>query len=97
MVMSKAGSEVILKTLLGREHEIDVEGLPWGPEEESTPAGIETVVAAPEVRPARGARIEVIEVKRERGGTRRVVVDSYSNPEDEEEHAVVVIKDEPND
>lgn len=97
MVMSKAGSEVILKTLLGREHEIDVEGLPWGPEEESTPAGIETVVAAPEVRPARGARIEVIEIKRERGGTRRVVVDSYSNPEDEVEDAVVVIKDEPNE
>lgn len=97
MVMSKAGSEVILKTLLGREHEIDVEALPWGPEEESTPAGIETVVAAAEIRPARGARIEVVEVKRERGGTRRVVVDSYSNPEDGEEDAVVVIKDEPND
>ena len=97
MVMSKAGSEVILKTLLGREDEIDIEALPWGPEEESTPAGIETVVAASEVRPARGTRLEVIEVKRERGGTRRVVVDSFGNPEDEREDDIVVIKEEPND
>ena len=97
MVMSKAGSEVILKTLLGREDEIDIEALPWGPEEESTPAGIETVVAASEVRPARGTRLEVIEVKRERGGIRRVVVDSFGNPEDEREDDVVVIKEEPND
>lgn len=97
MVMSKAGSEVILKTLLGREKDIDVDALPWGPEEESTPAGIETVVAASEVRPARGTRLEVIEVKRERGGTRRVVVDTYGNPEDEAEDDVVVIKDEPDE
>lgn len=97
MVMSKAGSEVILKTLLGREHEIDIESLPWGPEDESTPAGIETVVAASEIRPARGTRIDVVEVKREGGGTRRVVVDSLGNPEDEGEDDVVVVKDEPDD
>ncbi|KAL8825562.1 MAG: hypothetical protein Q9191_004332, partial [Dirinaria sp. TL-2023a] len=48
MVMSKAGSEVILKSLLGREAEIDVEALPWGPEDERVPAGIETVVEAQE-------------------------------------------------
>ena len=30
IVTSKAGCEVILKCLLGREGEIDVEGLPWG-------------------------------------------------------------------
>ncbi|KAK5138231.1 hypothetical protein LTR08_004927 [Meristemomyces frigidus] len=42
-VMSKVGAGVILKALLGRE--IDVEGLPWGDEEEC-PAGIETVVVA---------------------------------------------------
>ncbi|KAI9756664.1 MAG: hypothetical protein M4579_003753 [Chaenotheca gracillima] len=63
IVMSKAGSEVILKTLLNRE--IDIDALPWGPEDESVPAGIETVVVAEEVRPRRGTRIEVVEVKRE--------------------------------
>ncbi|KAF1982699.1 P-loop containing nucleoside triphosphate hydrolase protein [Aulographum hederae CBS 113979] len=61
-VMSKAGGEVILKSLLGWE--IDIDALPWGLEETS-PAGIETVVAAEEVRPARGKDLEVVEVKRE--------------------------------
>ena len=51
VVMSKAGGEVILKTLLGRE--IDIDALPCG-EEERTPAGIETICLAHEVRPARG-------------------------------------------
>ena len=64
MVMSKAGAGVILKTLLGREVEIDIDALPWG-EEETTPAGIETVSVAEEVRPARGRRLEVVEVKRD--------------------------------
>ena len=95
MVMSKAGSEVILKSLLGREKEIDVDSLPMG-EEEQTPAGIETVVAAEEVRPARGSRIEVIEVKREPDGCRRVVVGSCDGPRNEQ-HDVLVIKDEPQD
>ncbi|KAI1756639.1 hypothetical protein F4782DRAFT_275032 [Xylaria castorea] len=49
-VMSKAGSSVILKSLL--DMEIDVDALPMGPEELS-PAGIETVVLAKPV-PARG-------------------------------------------
>ncbi|KAL8731419.1 MAG: hypothetical protein Q9166_003394 [cf. Caloplaca sp. 2 TL-2023] len=61
VVMSKAGSEVILKCLLGREGEIDVENLPWGPDDERAPAGIETVVVAGEVPMARGVR----EVERE--------------------------------
>lgn len=39
MVMSKSGSEVILKCLMGRENEIDIEALPWGPESERVPAG----------------------------------------------------------
>ncbi|KAK1755794.1 hypothetical protein QBC47DRAFT_344326 [Echria macrotheca] len=47
-VMSKAGSEVVLRSLLGME--IDVESLPMGPEEGS-PAGVETVVLAEPVRP----------------------------------------------
>lgn len=95
MVMSKAGSEVILKTLLGREKEIDVDSLPMG-EEEQTPAGIETVVPAEEIRPARGSRIEVIEIKREPDGSRRVVVDSCDGAGDEQ-HEVLTIKDEPKD
>ncbi|KAI9888410.1 MAG: hypothetical protein M1814_000502 [Vezdaea aestivalis] len=57
IVMSKAGGEVILKTLLGVE--IDVEALPMGPEA-MTPAGIETVILADEVRPRAGRRVDVI-------------------------------------
>jgi DEAD/DEAH box helicase domain-containing protein len=58
-VMSKAGSEVILKSLLNME--IDIDALPMGPEDFS-PAGIETVVLAQPVLP-RG-RMEVLEVER---------------------------------
>lgn len=65
LVMSKAGSEVILKCLQGREGDIDVDALPWG-EEESVPAGIETVVLAEEVSAGPGVRIDEIVVKRER-------------------------------
>ncbi|MCJ1436694.1 hypothetical protein MMC27_006075 [Xylographa pallens] len=94
-VMSKAGSEVILKCLLGRQAEIDIEALPWG-EEERVPAGVETVIAAEEIRPRRGARVEVVEVKREGGGSRRVVVGEEGEAEAAEEE-VVVVKDEPAD
>jgi DEAD/DEAH box helicase domain-containing protein len=69
-VMSKAGSEVILKSLLNME--IDVDALPMGPEEGS-PAGIETVVLANPVLP-RG-RMDVMEVIRGSGNDERVVVD----------------------
>ena len=68
VVMSKAGSEVILKSLLGREAEIDVQALPWGPEDESNPAGIETVVAAEEVPLAHGRTVEDIKVSLPRNG-----------------------------
>ncbi|MCJ1297485.1 hypothetical protein MMC08_000272 [Hypocenomyce scalaris] len=98
VVMSKAGSEVILKSLLNQE--IDVDALPWGPEEE-VPAGIETVIAAEEIRPARGKRVEVVEVKRESGGVSRVVVGEVGDVMGEatraEEEDVVVVKDEPID
>ncbi|KAI2618794.1 P-loop containing nucleoside triphosphate hydrolase protein [Hypoxylon sp. NC1633] len=61
-VMSKAGSEVIIKTLLNME--IDVDSLPMGPEDMS-PAGIETVVLAKPV-PSRGQRfVDSIEFKSE--------------------------------
>jgi len=94
-VMSKAGSEVILKSLLGME--IDVDALPWGPEDERVPAGIETIVMAEEVRPARGRRVEVVEVKREEGGVRKVVVGTVDGEGmvDGEGGDVVVVKDEP--
>ncbi len=94
-VMSKAGSEVILKSFLGME--IDVDALPWGPEDERVPAGIETIVMAEEVRPARGRRVEVVEVKREEGGVRKVVVGTVDGEGmvDGEGGDVVVVKDEP--
>lgn len=96
-VMSKAGAEVVLKSLLNRE--IDVESLPWGPEEEGVPAGIETVVVAEEVRPARGRRVEVVEVKREGGGGRRVVVgeEEGCGAGDIDGGEVIEIKEEPTD
>lgn len=61
MIMSKAGSEVILKCLLGRFHQIDVSKLPWGPEDENVPAGIETTIPAPMVRPAKGFNFDAID------------------------------------
>ena len=70
-VMSKAGSEVILKSLLNWE--IDIDALPMG-EEEKTPAGVETVILAPTIRPAAGQKVDIVEIKREDGGTERVVV-----------------------
>jgi DEAD/DEAH box helicase domain-containing protein len=88
-VMSKAGSEVILKSLLGME--IDVEALPMGPEEFS-PAGIETVVVATTVGPRHGRLVEVVEVKREGGGKEVIVVDEVDEQGLERE---VMIKAEP--
>lgn len=70
--MSKAGAEVILKSLLNRE--IDVDALPWGPEDEKTPAGVETVVFANEVAPGRGKRFGDIVVKTEDGEEEIVVI-----------------------
>jgi len=55
-VISKAGAGVILRSLLNWE--IDIDSLPFG--EENAPVGIETVVAAIEIRPASG-RVQVIE------------------------------------
>ncbi|KAK3686410.1 ATP-dependent 3'-5' DNA helicase [Vermiconidia calcicola] len=95
VVMSKAGAEVILKSLLNKE--IDVDSLPWGPDDERHPAGIETVVVADEVRPRQGQVVNVIEVKREGGGTRRVVVDAVDGGFEKDDDDVVLIKEEPDD
>ncbi|MCJ1469951.1 hypothetical protein MMC07_008596 [Pseudocyphellaria aurata] len=89
VVMSKAGGEVILKTLLGKEGEIDVGALPWG-EEQGTQAGVETVCIAEEVRPARGRRVEVMEVKRDLGSVQVPVVGSARNAVEE----LVTVKNE---
>ncbi|KAG7126632.1 ATP-dependent helicase HRQ1 like protein [Verticillium longisporum] len=61
-VMSKAGSSVILKSLLNME--IDIEALPMGPEEYS-PAGIETVILAQPVPPRDRALLQEVGVKEE--------------------------------
>lgn len=63
-VMSKAGALVIIMCLLGKAHEIDVESLPWG-EDETSPAGVETVVPAEEVRMVRGKLVDGIWIKKE--------------------------------
>ncbi|KAL8760658.1 MAG: hypothetical protein Q9184_003173 [Pyrenodesmia sp. 2 TL-2023] len=94
VVMSKAGAEVILKSLLGREGEIDVEALPWGPEDERAPAGIETVVEAGEVplSQALRARGAEMEVKREEGEWERATQRVGRRREEP-----VVVKEEPDD
>ena len=94
MVMSKAGSEVILKCLMGKEKEIDVESLPWGPDDERSPAGIETIVEASMIRPARGVVVEEVMVKREKGGVQKVCLGTVG--EDEGDAEVTPIKVEPN-
>ena len=96
MVMSKAGSEVILKCLLGREGDIDVDALPWGLDE-NTPAGIETVVVAETVRPARGRMLEEVLIKRESGGLQRIVVDRVGDGLEKDIQEVIEIKEEPVD
>ncbi|ORY00666.1 hypothetical protein BCR34DRAFT_575517 [Clohesyomyces aquaticus] len=63
-VMSKAGALVVVMCLLGKAEEIDVEALPWG-EEDTVPAGIETVVEAEEVRMVRGKMVDGVWVKKE--------------------------------
>ena len=99
-VMSKAGGEVILRTLLGLE--VDVDNLPWGEDDRVGPAGIETVIVASEVRPARGKRVKVVEVKREDGGKekQRVIVGERTGIEEDDVQDgddCIVIKEEPED
>lgn len=76
MIMSKAGAEVILKSLLGME--IDLDALPEG-EEERVPAGVETIIMASEVMGRGGVRIEPkdkggIWIKREKGDGEMIVI-----------------------
>ncbi|KIW34037.1 uncharacterized protein PV07_00839 [Cladophialophora immunda] len=78
MVMSKAGAEVILKSLLGME--IDIDALPEG-EEERVPAGVETVVFATEVMGRDGRRVlEKNFIKREKSDDDAIII--KDEPED---------------
>ncbi|KAL1592304.1 ATP-dependent 3'-5' DNA helicase [Paraconiothyrium brasiliense] len=63
-VMSKAGALVVIMCLLGREKEIDIDALPYG-DEELSPAGIETIVPAEEVRMVRGRFVDGVFIKNE--------------------------------
>lgn len=72
MIMSKAGAEVILRSLIGAE--IDIDALPDG-EEERVPAGVETVVFAEEIMGRNGRRVEEREfVKREKNDDEAIVI-----------------------
>ena len=83
MIMSKAGAEVILKSLLGME--IDIDALPEG-EDERVPAGVETIVVATEIMGRDGRRIA------ERGGQGGVYI-----KQEKSDVEAIVIKDEPED
>jgi DEAD/DEAH box helicase domain-containing protein len=85
MIMSKAGAEVILKSLIGME--IDVDALPMG-EEEAVPAGIETVVLATEVMGKNGRRVLDKEYEYKDGKVIRI---------EKDDDDMIVIKDEPQD
>jgi DEAD/DEAH box helicase domain-containing protein len=63
-VMSKAGALVVVMCILGNAEDIDVDALPWG-EEDTVPAGIETVVEAEPVRMARGKMVHGVLIKNE--------------------------------
>ncbi|RVX67643.1 hypothetical protein B0A52_08172 [Exophiala mesophila] len=72
MIMSKAGAEVILKSLIGME--IDLDALPEG-EEERVPAGVETVIFAEEVLGRNGNRVQEREfVKREKDDDEAIII-----------------------
>lgn len=72
MIMSKAGAEVILRSLIGAE--IDIDALPEG-EEERVPAGVETVIFAEEIMGRNGQRIVEREfVKREKDDDEAIII-----------------------
>lgn len=99
IVMSKAGAGVILKVLLGIP--IDIESLPWGPEEEKVQAGIETVRIAEEVRPRAGNKITVVLIKREEGQgattSKEMVVDEVRGSTSGDRGSEITVKAEPVD
>lgn len=85
MIMSKAGAEVILKSLIGIE--IDVDKLPMG-DEEAVPAGVETVIFATEVMGRNGRRVVDKDFD---------LVNGVRVKREKEDDEIIVIKDEPED
>ena len=85
MIMSKAGAEVILKSLVGIE--IDIDALPMG-EDEAVPAGVETVIFASEIMGKNGRRVLDEEYEFRDGK----VIKREKDDDD-----IIVIKDEPDD
>lgn len=79
-----------MKCLLGQGGSIDIDALPYGPDDEQSPAGIETVVLAEPVGTARGRILEEVPIKREAGEKPRTVVNLIGDEED-----IVEIKAEP--
>ena len=79
--MSKAGSEVILRCLMGKESEIDIDALPWGPDDEKVPQGIETVVPALEIRPRRGLTVDEVMVNRASGKNQKMALSQVGGDE----------------
>ena len=64
---------------------------PAGPESERVPAGIETVIAATEVRPRAGVRVDEVLVKREECAHQRSVLHEIESNVDD----FVEVKAEP--
>jgi len=90
MIMSKAGAEVVLKSLIGAE--IDVDALPEG-DEERVPFLTETVVMASEVMGRNGRRVE----ERLNQGVVSMGEDGLVVKLEEKDEHIIVIKDEPAD
>jgi DEAD/DEAH box helicase domain-containing protein len=85
VIMSKAGAEVILKSLIGIE--IDVDALPMGGEE-AVPAGVETVIFASEMMGRNGRRVADKQFD---------LVDGLRVKREKEGDDIIVIRDEPED
>jgi DEAD/DEAH box helicase domain-containing protein len=85
MIMSKAGAEVILKSLIGIE--VDVDALPMG-DEEAVLAGVETVTFASEVTGRNGRRVTDKQFD---------LVDGLRVKREKEDDDIIAIKDEPED
>ena len=66
---------------MGKEHEIDVEALPWGPDDEKVPAGIETVVPAVEIRPRRGLTVDEVMTRKKSGTYEKIIISHVGSEE----------------
>jgi DEAD/DEAH box helicase domain-containing protein len=79
VIMSKAGAQVILKSLVGMH--IDEDALPEG-EEERVPEGVETVLLATEVMGRNGQRVQELDnsfIKREKDDDECIIIKEEPN------------------